>query len=130
MLYADFIPGLRAQIARVSASGRGVAFPDLLAALKGQSTPSADEACRLIALGQDPPTLRRRPRAEVLCRLACAEWYCLESFYQDIEDATPREFLESLLIEFWHSSGRVEWLAQVLGLTGDYDPPVLLDGPN
>jgi hypothetical protein len=49
-------------------------------------------------------------RLEVCLRLHCARWWCLCVEDEDAEGETGKELIASLLIEYWHDVGRVNWI--------------------
>jgi hypothetical protein len=50
-------------------------------------------------------------------RLSCAKWWCKECEGLDAADEEGKEFLESVLIDYWRNEGRLDWLQENYCLT-------------
>jgi hypothetical protein len=77
----------------------------------------ANDACRTFARTLVWPPLTDPLRLEVCLRLDCARWYCDQAVRrgqqeedEGLSEEDGREFLESLLIEYWLDVGRSDWL--------------------
>jgi len=55
-----------------------------------------------------------RIRFEVCLRLECARWYCTEfsDANEEDEEWSGSEFLQDLLVEYWHEAGHWDWLRE------------------
>lgn len=129
MLYGDFI-SIFSDLIALHGKSMAVDFRDLLKCLRGEDTAAADAACRRVSRGQALPPLSPRVKAEVLCRLACGEWYCTDNFHLETAGETQQEFLDSLLIDYWRDGGRSSWLGEAMGGTDAFRPKPDSDGLN
>jgi len=135
MIVGDFITVFETEIDRLG--GRiDASMRDLLDCLGRQGSKEADAACLFFAAKREWPPLPPKVKLEICLRLACAAWYCRVEFGQDREDETEREFLESLLIEYWLDVGRADWLYEAFvrkdstGVEFESKRPPDVSGPN
>ena len=109
---------LEGELERLGRPFLRVSFREVLIALNGVPHPQADAACRQFARQLDWPVgLSDAATLEICLRLCSSAWYCHRHGSTRMDDEeTLEDFLESLLVEWWHDVGREKWLA--VGLLG------------
>ncbi len=110
MRYEDHLNFFEKEISELGKSPMNLSFPIIMEALGNDGFNETDEAIRHFINTFCWPNVSDRVRFELCLRLSCAKWYCKENGEMDTEDETGKEFLESLLIEYWRDVGRVDWI--------------------
>lgn len=111
MTFGDHVEFFDRELVALGRKPMALTLPQIIAALDTNGSPDADTACTVFAETLTWPNgMTDTTRLEVCLRLQCARWYCI-----DLEDAEDdgddgKKFLESLLIEYWHDVGRVDWI--------------------
>jgi hypothetical protein len=117
MRYKDHLPFFDGEIATLGQRPFNLPFRTLFEVLRSNGSQEADEACRVFASTLTWPQVSDAVRFELCMRLSCARWWCTELTDDDTYGEPGREFLESLLIEYWRDVGRQDWLHENYCLT-------------
>ena len=111
MTYAEHIAFFDRELEALGRKPFDLAFRSFVEALAHSGLEDADEACRFFASKLFWPPVSDRVRLELCMRLACAQWWCKANADAEPEEE-GKEFLESVLIEYWRDVGRRDWLLE------------------
>lgn len=114
----DYVPFFEREIRNLAGPFLGLNFLSVFRILRSEGTHEADEACRVFAITLEWPRVADPVRLELCMRLCCARWWCTV-VSDDPLDEPKREFLESLLIEYWRDVGRRDWIHENFCLTSE-----------
>lgn len=115
--YGAHIPFFEREIAELGNKPLGLSFQSFLEVLAHPGTDEADAAVRVFASTLRWPPVSDPVRLELCMRLSCAKWWCKECEDHNPEGEEGKEFLESVLIEYWKDVGRLDWLHENYCLT-------------
>jgi hypothetical protein len=115
--YGDHIPFFEREIASLGQQAFDLSFQSFLEVLATSGTAAADAAVRSFAATLSWPPVSDPVRLELCMRLSCAKWWCKECEGLDAADEEGKEFLESVLIDYWRNEGRLDWLQENYCLT-------------
>ncbi|GEM_PF-6510485 len=114
----DFVPFFEREIGLLGRPFWDLNFRAIFRVLRSEGTQEADEACRVFAITLEWPPVSEPVRLELCLRLCTARWWCTV-VADDPLDEPKREFLESVLIEYWRDVGRRDWIHENFCLTGE-----------
>jgi hypothetical protein len=136
MTYSDRLEFFDREIVALGRQTMELTLPQIIAAFDTSGSKEADAVCKYFADKITwPEGMSPSVRLEVCLRLHCARWWCLKMDEKEsdseAEGQNLKEFLEDLLIEYWHDVGRVDWIhdhfvkewaeREFPGSTGDSD---------
>jgi len=112
--HRDHIQFFAREIQMLGSGPMNLSYMEALEALANDGLPETEAACRVFSETLKWPAMTNRIRFEVCLRLECARWYCTEFSDADEEDEewSGSEFLQDLLVEYWHEAGHWDWLRE------------------
>ena len=114
MTWSEYIPAFEAALRELSREPVRLRFQQLMPMLRHEGTAEADAALRAFAQGLPWPLLPDLVRVELCLRLSFGLWHLRGLAAEPHEGASLSATIESVLIDYWRDTGRVDWLYEVL----------------